>query len=139
MRHTTATLLKNLGVPARDVQLILGHSNIMTTQQIYQHDDMSTRRDALTRLQESFGLDGNADPVKESALPSKLPSHVISGLDKDERRRPMDAFFSINSWLERRGVVQTFDDADPLKLERDIYEIRELLNEPDENKESSEC
>lgn len=26
LRHTTATLLKNLGVPARDAQLILGHS-----------------------------------------------------------------------------------------------------------------
>jgi site-specific recombinase XerD len=25
LRHTTATLLRNLGVPARDAQIILGH------------------------------------------------------------------------------------------------------------------
>jgi integrase len=35
LRHTTATLLKNLGVPARDAQLILGHSRMAVTQEIY--------------------------------------------------------------------------------------------------------
>jgi Site-specific recombinase XerD len=36
-RHTTATILKDLLVPIKDVQLILGHSNITTTLNIYQH------------------------------------------------------------------------------------------------------
>lgn len=99
MRHTTATLLKDLGVPARDVQLILGHSNIITTQQIYQHDDMSTRRDALERLERQLHPDGNADSPEESALPSELPSNVVSGLRQTKRRRPSNTFFSINSWL----------------------------------------
>jgi integrase len=31
LRHTTATLLKNLKVPARDAQLILGHSRLAVT------------------------------------------------------------------------------------------------------------
>jgi integrase len=35
LRHTTASLLKDLGVPARDAQMILGHAHISTTQQIY--------------------------------------------------------------------------------------------------------
>ena len=39
IRHTTASLLKDLGVPARDVQIILGHAHISTTQQIYTHVD----------------------------------------------------------------------------------------------------
>ena len=51
LRHTTATLLKNTGVPARDAQLILGHAHISTTQQLYQHGDMSGQREALHRLQ----------------------------------------------------------------------------------------
>jgi len=51
LRHTTATLLKNLGVPARDAQLILGHSQISVTQQIYQHDDLGSRREALERVE----------------------------------------------------------------------------------------
>ncbi|WP_371655528.1 MULTISPECIES: tyrosine-type recombinase/integrase [unclassified Streptomyces] len=51
VRHTTATLLKDLGVPARDAQLILGHSDISITQQIYQHDNMAGRREALGRVE----------------------------------------------------------------------------------------
>ena len=34
LRHTTATLLKNLGVPARDAQLVLGHSRMAVTLEI---------------------------------------------------------------------------------------------------------
>jgi len=51
LRHTAATLLKNLGVPARDAQLILGHSQISVTQEIYQHDDMEARRSTLGRVE----------------------------------------------------------------------------------------
>jgi integrase len=74
MRHTTATLLKNLGVPVRDVQLILGHANVVTTQQIYQHDDLDSRRGALGQLDKQFSHDGNADTDGVPALPSKWPS-----------------------------------------------------------------
>ena len=88
MRHTVATLLKNLSVPARDAQLILGHSNIITTQQIYQHDDLATRREALERLEGKFRHDGNAASEEESALPSKLPSPLTSSLDRQQEKTP---------------------------------------------------
>jgi integrase len=55
LRHTTASLLKDLGVPARDTQMILGHAHISTTQQIYTHVDEVARRDALTRLNKLLG------------------------------------------------------------------------------------
>lgn len=51
LRHTAATMLKNLGVPAREAQLILGHSQISVTQEIYQHGDANTRREALGRVE----------------------------------------------------------------------------------------
>jgi integrase len=51
LRHTTATLLKNAGVSPRDAQLILGHAHISTTQQIYQHADLSGQRQGLTQLE----------------------------------------------------------------------------------------
>jgi integrase len=54
LRHTTATLLKDLGVPVRDAQLILGHSRISITQEIYQHDTMDSRREALQRVEKLF-------------------------------------------------------------------------------------
>jgi integrase len=55
LRHTTASLLKDLGVPARDAQVILGHAHITTTQQIYTHVDEVARLDALTKLNQLLG------------------------------------------------------------------------------------
>lgn len=54
VRHTTATLLKDSGVPARDAQLILGHSTVTITQEIYQHDNMADRRNALEKVERLF-------------------------------------------------------------------------------------
>ncbi len=42
LRRTAATLLKDLGVPARDAQVILGHANIAVTLGIY--SEVSTPR-----------------------------------------------------------------------------------------------
>ena len=60
VRHTTATLLKNLGVPARDAQLILGHSRLAVTLEIYTHEDREAQRDALGRI--SDALRGDSTP-----------------------------------------------------------------------------
>jgi len=54
LRHTTATLLKDAGVPARDAQLILGHSQISVTQEIYQHDSLDSRRASLGLIEKIF-------------------------------------------------------------------------------------
>jgi integrase len=51
LRHVVASLLKDLYVPARDVQAILGHSRVSTTLEIYTNVDEPARREALTRLQ----------------------------------------------------------------------------------------
>lgn len=57
LRHTTATLLKNLGVPARDAQLILGHSRMAVTQEIYTHEDRQAQRDALSKISQALRAD----------------------------------------------------------------------------------
>jgi integrase len=49
-RHTVGSLLKDLKVPVRDGQTILGHTRISTTLEIYTLTDEPARRDALTRL-----------------------------------------------------------------------------------------
>ena len=50
LRHTVGSLLKDIGIPARDAQAILGHTRISTTLEIYTNVDGEARRDALTRL-----------------------------------------------------------------------------------------
>jgi integrase len=56
MRHTAATLLKDMGVPIKDIQEILGHTDISTTLKIYVHGSESIKRKGLTALSE--GLTG---------------------------------------------------------------------------------
>jgi len=55
LRHTTATLLKNVGVPARDAQIILGHSRLAVTLEIHTHEDRQAQREALGRISEALG------------------------------------------------------------------------------------
>jgi integrase len=55
LRHTTATLHKQLGVPPRDAMEIPGHSRIAVTMEIYTAGDDSSRRDAMTKLNGLFG------------------------------------------------------------------------------------
>lgn len=61
LRHTTATLLKNLGVPARDAQLILGHSRLAVTLEIYTHEDRQAQRDALVKISDALRGRGAAE------------------------------------------------------------------------------
>lgn len=53
IRHTTASLLDELGVPESVVQEILGHSRVTTTR-AYTHRDLSQARAALTALGETL-------------------------------------------------------------------------------------
>ena len=46
----TGSLLKDLGVPAREAQTVLGHTRVSTTLEIYTDTDEQARRLALTRL-----------------------------------------------------------------------------------------
>jgi integrase len=51
LRRTVASLLNKLHVPARDAQLILGHSSVTVTQEIYIEVDRESRAEALNRMQ----------------------------------------------------------------------------------------
>jgi integrase len=52
LRHSAATILLSMGVPANVVQEILGHAYFGTTMNIYGHVLPSMQRDAMA------GLDG---------------------------------------------------------------------------------
>jgi integrase len=53
------SLLKDLAVPARDAQIILGHSRLAVTLEIYTHADEHAQREALTRLHDLFDRAGD--------------------------------------------------------------------------------
>lgn len=56
VRHSVATLLKDAGVPVRDIQAILGHSTPLTTLKYYQHTDINEKREGLTKYSDLMGF-----------------------------------------------------------------------------------
>ncbi|MFD8492270.1 tyrosine recombinase XerC [Amycolatopsis sp. NPDC059657] len=54
LRDTSGTMLKDLKVPDRDIQVILGHSNVNTTRRYYQHVSLDNQRDALEKVERLF-------------------------------------------------------------------------------------
>jgi integrase len=64
--HTVASLLKDLHVPARDAQAILGHTRISTTLEIYTDTADEAKRDALTRLHGLFNGSQDGPTATES-------------------------------------------------------------------------
>lgn len=69
LRHSAATLLLAMGVHAKVVQELLGHSNIMTTLNIYSHVLPSLHEDAMGKLSNLF--DQLADQEKDDAQQEK--------------------------------------------------------------------
>lgn len=57
LRRTVATLLSKFGVPARDAQLILGHSRISLTQEVYTGVDRESRAEAVRQLEGLYAGD----------------------------------------------------------------------------------
>jgi len=50
LRHSAATILLSMGVPAKVVQQILGHRNISTTLNIYGHVLPEMQREAMNDM-----------------------------------------------------------------------------------------
>lgn len=89
LRHSAATTLKDLGVPARDTQLILGHSHVSITQQIYQHDTMDSRRTALERMERALIPNkSEADEAHTSALGTPMVEVDGNGSRQLSRQTP---------------------------------------------------
>lgn len=79
LRHSQATLLKDLHVPARDVQAILGHASPITTQQIYEHTSLDASERAL----------GSVEALLLADL-SDSERHLTTELDTDRSRQNVE-------------------------------------------------
>ncbi|WP_235922145.1 tyrosine-type recombinase/integrase [Lentzea tibetensis] len=64
-KHFTGTLLKDFGASVKDAQIILGHSNVSTTLQIYTHGTAEAQRDVLTKVGVALLSQQTDDRAKE--------------------------------------------------------------------------
>ena len=114
-RHIAATMLKNLNVPLKDVQLILGHANVSTTMEIYQHGDIEIHRQAIRAVEQALRAD------KTAAVRNNCCQKLLSNQ------------FSANAWLrDNRGNKLGFSPhtkQEPQAYELAIY-ILKLLPTP---------
>ncbi|GAA5158263.1 site-specific integrase [Pseudonocardia eucalypti] len=72
LRHTNATTQKDLQVHARDIQAVLGHSDVRMTG-LYTHVDIASKRQALTKVEQHLfqqPADGNDRPRCRQEQPS---------------------------------------------------------------------
>ncbi|WP_327313340.1 tyrosine-type recombinase/integrase [Streptomyces sp. NBC_01235] len=88
IRHTVATLLKSFGVADRDIQLILGHSRIVTTQEIYQHDDADSRRNVLQGLASALLVDRDTKTIQSGSSGSLVEYVDSSGSCQNGCQKP---------------------------------------------------
>jgi integrase len=87
-RHVGATMLKNLNVPAKDAQIILGHANISTTMQIYQHGDLEVQRRAIRDVESALHTDTIAavrDNCCQKLLSNPFQAPENDGGEQDNR------------------------------------------------------
>ncbi len=104
VRHTAATLLKDLGVPARDAQVILGHADIATTQQIYQHSTLETSEAALVKVEAALLSPKNQVQDVEVLDGDAYCRTVVVSKHKDNTSIGMFGVLltSDNNWYTRR-------------------------------------
>ena len=67
LRRTAATMLKSLGVPARDAQTILGHANIAVTLGVYSEVFDTEIATAIGRINDALGGRTDSESTGEAA------------------------------------------------------------------------
>lgn len=94
VRHTAATLLGALGVDGKDAQLILGHSNITTTRQIYQHGNVEQQRSAILAVESALAEASVAatttpdDTTGHTRCRQPLPSNDSETIESENKQEP---------------------------------------------------
>jgi len=76
LRHMAITMLKDLRIPDRDIQLIAGHAHISTTQQIYQHGNTAIQKEGLDGVSRVLLGSGNQNEALGRQVWASNPNFV---------------------------------------------------------------
>jgi hypothetical protein len=99
LRHTNATT-QDLQVHPRDIQAILGHSDVRTTG-IYSHVGMDSKRGALSKVEAQF-FSAGADATNSGGIRQTEPSSQVLAMtrapDVPRKRKHPPLVGGWNSW-----------------------------------------
>ncbi len=96
LRHANATFLKDVGVPDRDVQAMLGHSDTIITRR-YQHGNWDTSRQATTRIADLLQGLVVGETRSRQLQPSK-PHFVVNTTSAISGRGDRDRTCDLRFW-----------------------------------------
>ena len=68
LRHSNATLLLAHGIPLKQIQEWLGHSDFATTANIYAHLDVKSKERSAAVMEEALRLDGGSGAGKSARI-----------------------------------------------------------------------
>ena len=104
IRHSHATYLLSLGIPAQDVARRLGHSEPTTTLRIYTHSNLTQDKILVNKLKQSNSYNyGNNNPL--------LPEQILGILIKDELTINDKDLISSIEWLCNTNITSDeFDE-----------------------------
>jgi len=98
LRHLTASILDNIGVPIGDIQRILGHQNRRTTE-IYLHSIGESEREAMLKLEKS-GFSQTDFQIDKHTPINKHAAYWLRKVKRPSRER-------LRGDIERMGYVGT--------------------------------
>lgn len=87
LRHTVNTLLKSMGVTARDRQLILGHASSATTTDVYEHDDQLGRRSSIEKIESIY-----TRPLVRTVTPAPDPWCLTAVVNRERCRQTLPSW-----------------------------------------------
>ncbi|MBP2322674.1 integrase [Kibdelosporangium banguiense] len=96
-RHCQASMLEYLGVSPKVAQAILGHSSVVTTQQIYQHINIGQKREALRLVEQSLQEPKTAQAEEPEQLVNVFDGNGCRQVSRQSRS--LNGFFR-KSYLE---------------------------------------
>ena len=80
LRHSSATLLLAHGVPLKQIQEWLGHSDFSTTANIYAHLDVKSKERSAAVMEEALRLDDTAGKHSpKGSLRDEIPQAGLGG------------------------------------------------------------
>ncbi|ROP38967.1 tyrosine-type recombinase/integrase [Saccharothrix texasensis] len=129
LRHSNATTQKDLDVPARDIQAILGHGDVKTTG-IYEHVDMSRKRAALEKVEgqlfaEDVGDRGRSRQLSRQSHEPTAVNHPGIRTKENTHLCRVGTFFGGSSQT-RTGDTRLFRTTEQI-LQGRITEVKERV------------
>lgn len=102
LRHSCASNMLSSGVPMKEIQEWLGHSNFSTTADVYSHLDFSAKIRAASTIASTYG-DNSSNKVNDNASPQQNTMQVFEQALKEMKQLGYDKLEDYITYIQSQG------------------------------------